>query len=87
MQMVTTCIRCHLETVFYYSYVYDGVQVDSKKIWKFNRYFIMQEYQTRSAVPMPFSIIPNIYEIVKTLIFSSTCCPHSLFNGKENNCL
>ncbi|XP_057307881.1 transient receptor potential cation channel subfamily M member 7-like isoform X2 [Hydractinia symbiolongicarpus] len=63
-----------------FSYVYDGVQVDSKKIWKFNRYFIMQEYQTRSAVPMPFSIIPNIYEIVKTLIFSSTCCPHSLFN-------
>ncbi|XP_057290183.1 transient receptor potential cation channel subfamily M member-like 2 [Hydractinia symbiolongicarpus] len=55
-----------------FSYIYDGVQGDSRKIWKFNRYFTMQEYQNRSAVPLPFSLFPNIH-VLATTFLNSKC--------------
>lgn len=54
-----------------FSAIYERVQFKAEKIWKYNRYYLIEEYQNKSAIPMPFSIIPNIYVICRRLF---GCC-------------
>ena len=39
----------------------------AEKNWRYNRYFLIEEYRRRSIVALPFSIVPNLILIVRAI--------------------
>ncbi|XP_057305453.1 transient receptor potential cation channel subfamily M member 7-like isoform X1 [Hydractinia symbiolongicarpus] len=47
---------------------YNTVQINSERIWRFQRYYLVDEYHRRPAIPIPFIIISHFILLVKWLL-------------------
>ena len=47
------------------------VQENNDQVWKFQRYFLVQEYCTRLNIPFPFVVFAYFYMVVKKCF---RCC-------------
>lgn len=65
------------------SYTVGTVQENNDQVWKFQRYFLVQEYCSRLNIPYPFVVFAYFYKVVKKCFKccckeknteSSTCC-------------
>lgn len=65
------------------SYTVGIVQENNDQVWKFQRYFLVQEYCSRLNIPFPFVVFAYFYMVVKkcfkccgqeTLPEPSACC-------------
>ena len=68
---------------FFFSNTYEAVRANSNVIWKFQRYFLIEEYSGRPYFAPPFSLLNNAYDIGKCLStklrkcsckFKECCC-------------
>ena len=50
------------------SNTYSKVQANSKVIWKFQRYNLIQEYSIRPALVPPLSFLVNCYDTIRLLM-------------------
>ncbi|XP_078539473.1 transient receptor potential cation channel subfamily M member 8-like [Lissotriton helveticus] len=53
-----------------FGFTVDAVQSNTDKTWKFQRYFLVQEYSCRLPIPFPFVIFAYIY----TILWKITAC-------------
>lgn len=51
-----------------FSSTFQDVQENTDIVWKYQRYRLVFEYLDSPVLPAPFSIIPNIYSIIKSII-------------------
>ncbi|KAG8515566.1 Transient receptor potential cation channel subfamily M member 8 [Galemys pyrenaicus] len=72
------------------SYTVGIVQENNDQVWKFQRYFLVQEYCNRLNIPFPFVVFAYFYMVVKkcfaccctkTDTESSACCEWPLMPG------
>lgn len=54
------------------SYTVGTVQENNDQVWKFQRYFLVQEYCSRLNIPFPFVVFAYFYMVVKK--FFKCCC-------------
>ena len=52
------------------SNIYEDVKDNADEIWKFEKYDMIMEFHWKPALPIPFSIIPNLWRIFKRVIHS-----------------
>uniref|UniRef100_A0A7M5V598 Ion transport domain-containing protein n=1 Tax=Clytia hemisphaerica TaxID=252671 RepID=A0A7M5V598_9CNID len=52
--------------------VYEEVKDDSKNVWSFQRFQIVEEYVRRSRIPNPFSFFSDMYHLILWMI--GKCC-------------
>eukprot|EP00079_Xenopus_tropicalis_P029951 XP_012825656.1 PREDICTED: transient receptor potential cation channel subfamily M member 8b isoform X2 [Xenopus tropicalis] len=50
-----------------FGYTVGSVQDNNEQVWKFQRYFLVQEYCSRITIPFPFVIFGYIYLIMRNL--------------------
>ncbi|XP_070614671.1 transient receptor potential cation channel subfamily M member 8 [Erythrolamprus reginae] len=55
-----------------FGYTVGSVQENNDQVWKFQRYFLVQEYCSRLAIPFPFVIFAYIYMVMRKLF--KCCC-------------
>ncbi|KAG8124617.1 hypothetical protein E2320_019903, partial [Naja naja] len=55
-----------------FGYTVGSVQENNDQVWKFQRYFLIQEYCSRLAIPFPFVIFAYIYMVMRKLF--KCCC-------------
>lgn len=53
------------------SYTVGTVQENNDQVWKFQRYFLVQEYCSRLNIPFPFVVFAYFYMVVKKCF---RCC-------------
>jgi len=46
-------------------YVFDEVQENSMEIWKFERYRLIREYDSKPGLVPPFLILEHLYRLMK----------------------
>ncbi|XP_063789308.1 transient receptor potential cation channel subfamily M member 8-like [Pseudophryne corroboree] len=51
-----------------FGYTVGSVQDNSDQVWKFQRYFLVQEYCNRLSVPFPFVIIAYVYVMLRKMV-------------------
>ena len=56
-------INC-IEPFASFSNTYQNVQKNSEKIWKFERYHLINEYDKRPPLPPPFILLCHIYMLI-----------------------
>ncbi|KAM9804938.1 transient receptor potential cation channel subfamily M member 2-like [Neosynchiropus ocellatus] len=56
-----------------FNFTFQKVQDNTDRIWKFQRYELIQEYCNRPAGPPPFIIFWHIYHFVRTVILQIVC--------------
>ncbi|XP_052073401.1 transient receptor potential cation channel subfamily M member 3-like isoform X5 [Mytilus californianus] len=56
-----------------FSNVFQEVEVNSNRIWKYQMYLLVMEFDTKAALVPPLSIFIHIYLIFKW-VFRHTCC-------------
>ncbi|NP_001155066.1 transient receptor potential cation channel, subfamily M, member 8 L homeolog isoform X1 [Xenopus laevis] len=72
-----------------FGYTVGSVQENNDQVWKFQRYFLVQEYCSRLTIPFPFVIFAYIYMILRKMF--SCCCkeqepePSHCCSKKEDN--
>ena len=54
------------------SYTVGTVQENNDQVWKFQRYFLVQEYCNRLNIPFPFVVFAYFYMVVKKCF--QCCC-------------
>lgn len=54
------------------SYTVGTVQENNDQVWKFQRYFLVQEYCNRLNIPFPFVVLAYFYMVVKKCF--KCCC-------------
>lgn len=54
------------------SYTVGIVQENNDQVWKFQRYFLVQEYCNRLNIPFPFVVFAYFYMVVKKCF--DCCC-------------
>lgn len=54
------------------SYTVGSVQENNDQVWKFQRYFLVQEYCSRLTIPFPFVIFAYIYMVMRKCF--KCCC-------------
>lgn len=54
------------------SYTVGTVQENNDQVWKFQRYFLVQEYCNRLNIPFPFVVFAYFYMVVKKCF--KCCC-------------
>ncbi|VDI11958.1 Hypothetical predicted protein [Mytilus galloprovincialis] len=59
-----------------FSNVFHAVQVNSNRIWKYQMYLLVMEFDTKASLVPPLSIFIHIYLLFKW-IFRHTCCRKS----------
>ncbi|OBS72253.1 hypothetical protein A6R68_13172, partial [Neotoma lepida] len=73
-------------------YTVGTVQENNDQVWKFQRYFLIQEYCNRLNIPFPFVVFAYFYMVVKKCfkccckeknMESSACC----FRNEDNETL
>lgn len=55
-----------------FRYTVGSVQENNDQVWKFQRYFLVQEYCSRLAIPFPFVIFAYIYMVMRKIF--KCCC-------------
>ncbi|CAI5761870.1 Hypothetical predicted protein [Podarcis lilfordi] len=55
-----------------FGYTVGSVQENNDQVWKFQRYFLIQEYCSRLTIPFPFVIFAYIYMVMRKLL--KCCC-------------
>nr|XP_056712102.1 transient receptor potential cation channel subfamily M member 8 isoform X1 [Euleptes europaea] len=55
-----------------FGYTVGSVQENNDQVWKFQRYFLVQEYCSRLTIPFPFVIFAYIYMVLRKLL--KCCC-------------
>ncbi|XP_062972120.1 transient receptor potential cation channel subfamily M member 8 isoform X1 [Elgaria multicarinata webbii] len=55
-----------------FGYTVGSVQENNDQVWKFQRYFLVQEYCNRLTIPFPFVIFAYIYMVMRKLF--KCCC-------------
>ncbi|XP_061463652.1 transient receptor potential cation channel subfamily M member 8 [Rhineura floridana] len=55
-----------------FGYTVGTVQENNDQVWKFQRYFLVQEYCSRLTIPFPFVIFAYIYMVMRKLL--KCCC-------------
>uniref|UniRef100_A0A8C6BB71 Transient receptor potential cation channel subfamily M member 8 n=1 Tax=Monodon monoceros TaxID=40151 RepID=A0A8C6BB71_MONMO len=87
--MLSTNILLVNLLVAMFGYTVGTVQENNDQVWKFQRYFLVQEYCTRLNVPFPFVVFAYFYMVVKKCFHccckersaeSSACC----FKNEDN---
>ena len=68
MDLILLCVNLSL------SYTVGSVQENNDQVWKFQRYFLVQEYCSRLTIPFPFVIFAYIYMVLRKLL--KCCCKH-----------
>ncbi|NP_001155067.1 transient receptor potential cation channel subfamily M member 8b L homeolog [Xenopus laevis] len=72
-----------------FGYTVGSVQDNNEQVWKFQRYFLVQEYCNQLTIPFPFVIFGYIYVIIRNMINccskkheppSSPCCSNAEHN-------
>ncbi|KAM4698373.1 transient receptor potential cation channel subfamily M member 8 [Rhinophrynus dorsalis] len=72
-----------------FGYTVGSVQENNDQVWKYQRYFLVQEYCSRLTVPFPFVIFAYIFMILRKMF--SCCCkqqepqPSPCCSKKEDN--
>ncbi|KAM8982745.1 transient receptor potential cation channel subfamily M member 8-like [Ara ararauna] len=78
--METLCYLALIEVIMLYvfslssppSYTVGSVQENNDQVWKFQRYFLVQEYCSRLTIPFPFVIFAYIFMVTRKCI--KICC-------------
>ncbi|XP_030659328.1 transient receptor potential cation channel subfamily M member 8 isoform X3 [Nomascus leucogenys] len=90
--MLSTNILLVNLLVAMFGYTVGTVQENNDQVWKFQRYFLVQEYCSRLNIPFPFIIFAYFYMVVKKCfkccckeknMESSLCC----FKNEDNETL
>uniref|UniRef100_A0A8C8ZR63 Transient receptor potential cation channel subfamily M member 8 n=1 Tax=Prolemur simus TaxID=1328070 RepID=A0A8C8ZR63_PROSS len=90
--MLSTNILLVNLLVAMFGYTVGTVQENNDQVWKFQRYFLVQEYCSRLNIPFPFVIFAYFYMVVKKCFKccckernseSSVCC----FKNEDNETL
>ncbi|KAF7243629.1 Transient receptor potential cation channel subfamily M member 8 [Varanus komodoensis] len=55
-----------------FGYTVGSVQENNDEVWKFQRYFLVQEYCSRLTIPFPFVIFAYIYMVLRKIF--KYCC-------------
>ncbi|KAG9473373.1 hypothetical protein GDO78_016513, partial [Eleutherodactylus coqui] len=55
-----------------FGYTVGSVQENNDQVWKFQRYFLIQEYCNRLTIPFPFVIFAYIFMVLRKMF--SCCC-------------
>ncbi|XP_050772437.1 transient receptor potential cation channel subfamily M member 8 isoform X2 [Gopherus flavomarginatus] len=63
--MLSTNILLVNLLVAMFGYTVGSVQENNDQVWKFQRYFLVQEYGSRLTIPFPFVIFAYIYMVMK----------------------
>lgn len=53
--------------IFCFSNTYTEVQKRADVIWKFQRYYLIQDYEQRVFLPPPLSLPLNVYQFVRSV--------------------
>ena len=71
-------IACFSVVVYFsfYSHVFQTVEENSNMIWKYQRYFLAMEFECKTQLVPPFSIIQHVFLIIRW-IWQKICCPKS----------
>lgn len=64
--------KAELDLVSPASYTVGIVQENNDQVWKFQRYFLVQEYCNRLNIPFPFVVFAYFYMVVKKCF--KCCC-------------
>ncbi|KAH0621731.1 hypothetical protein JD844_023342 [Phrynosoma platyrhinos] len=64
-----------------FGYTVGSVQENNDQVWKFQRYFLVQEYCSRLTIPFPFVIFAYIYMVMRKLL--KCCCKSSRNEDNE----
>ena len=67
---------CKKKFFFFFSNVFHEIEVNSNRIWNYQMYVLVMEFDTKAALVAPLSIIIHIYLIIKW-IFRKTCLKKS----------
>uniref|UniRef100_A0A663M7K8 Transient receptor potential cation channel subfamily M member 8 n=1 Tax=Athene cunicularia TaxID=194338 RepID=A0A663M7K8_ATHCN len=70
--MLSTNILLVNLLVAMFGYTVGSVQENNDQVWKFQRYFLVQEYCSRLTIPFPFVIFAYIYMVMRK--FFKCCC-------------
>uniref|UniRef100_A0A4X1TDL4 Transient receptor potential cation channel subfamily M member 8 n=1 Tax=Sus scrofa TaxID=9823 RepID=A0A4X1TDL4_PIG len=90
--MLSTNILLVNLLVAMFGYTVGTVQENNDQVWKFQRYFLVQEYCSRLNIPFPFVVFAYFYMVVKKCFRccckersteSSACC----FKNEDNKTL
>uniref|UniRef100_A0A2K5IBD5 Transient receptor potential cation channel subfamily M member 8 n=1 Tax=Colobus angolensis palliatus TaxID=336983 RepID=A0A2K5IBD5_COLAP len=90
--MLSTNILLVNLLVAMFGYTVGTVQENNDQVWKFQRYFLVQEYCSRLNIPFPFVVFAYLYMVVKKCfkccckeenMESSVCC----FKNEDNETL
>uniref|UniRef100_A0A2K5XP50 Transient receptor potential cation channel subfamily M member 8 n=1 Tax=Mandrillus leucophaeus TaxID=9568 RepID=A0A2K5XP50_MANLE len=90
--MLSTNILLVNLLVAMFGYTVGTVQENNDQVWKFQRYFLVQEYCSRLNIPFPFVVFAYFYMVVKKCfkccckeknMESSVCC----FKNEDNETL
>uniref|UniRef100_A0A5F9D9N8 Transient receptor potential cation channel subfamily M member 8 n=1 Tax=Oryctolagus cuniculus TaxID=9986 RepID=A0A5F9D9N8_RABIT len=90
--MLSTNILLVNLLVAMFGYTVGTVQENNDQVWKFQRYFLVQEYCSRLNIPYPFVVFAYFYKVVKKCFKccckekskeSSACC----FRNEDNETL
>uniref|UniRef100_A0A2K5Q3K5 Transient receptor potential cation channel subfamily M member 8 n=1 Tax=Cebus imitator TaxID=2715852 RepID=A0A2K5Q3K5_CEBIM len=90
--MLSTNILLVNLLVAMFGYTVGTVQENNDQVWKFQRYFLVQEYCSRLNIPFPFVVFAYFYMVVKRCfkccckeknVESSVCC----FKNEDNETL
>ncbi|XP_015281869.1 PREDICTED: transient receptor potential cation channel subfamily M member 8 [Gekko japonicus] len=65
-----------------FGYTVGSVQENNDQVWKFQRYFLVQEYCSRLTIPFPFVIFAYIYMVLRKLL--RCCCKNE--NKQPSTC-
>uniref|UniRef100_A0A663F9Y3 Transient receptor potential cation channel subfamily M member 8 n=1 Tax=Aquila chrysaetos chrysaetos TaxID=223781 RepID=A0A663F9Y3_AQUCH len=70
--MLSTNILLVNLLVAMFGYTVGSVQENNDQVWKFQRYFLVQEYCSRLTIPFPFVIFAYIYMVMRKCF--KCCC-------------
>uniref|UniRef100_A0A672VD50 Transient receptor potential cation channel subfamily M member 8 n=1 Tax=Strigops habroptila TaxID=2489341 RepID=A0A672VD50_STRHB len=83
--MLSTNILLVNLLVAMFGYTVGSVQENNDQVWKFQRYFLVQEYCSRLTIPFPFVIFAYIYMVMRTCF--KICCKKESSKNEDNEIL
>uniref|UniRef100_A0A5F8GHL8 Ion transport domain-containing protein n=1 Tax=Monodelphis domestica TaxID=13616 RepID=A0A5F8GHL8_MONDO len=82
--MLSTNILLVNLLVAMFGYTVGTVQENNDQVWKFQRYFLVQEYCSRLNIPFPFVVFAYFYKVVKKCF---KCCCKAKHTGNAACCV
>ena len=67
--------------MLHYSHVFETVDKNSIEIWKYQMYFLVMEYEKKTALVPPFSIFQHVFLIIQWIV-KHTCFKNKHHEGK-----